>query len=249
MGSINIDASLLANHNVTQKEEKVVQMENGGHAVDFSLAPPAARRTDESPTQKAASVARSEAIYLRKSPTSQRRRNLSAFPASQLTHTHAYTGPPLTLPSLSYLIIESTGISEPMQVAETFSAEFSDQMAAEEIEASLPADTDDAKKKRLAQMLADGGLSQISRLDTCVTVVDCTTVSNVLGGSGTMPDRDSYSPKFLGDFDTVDFLSDRHGDSVTPEDERNITDLSVFFRLILWIAAMVTDRHLLLQSH
>lgn len=57
------------------------------------------------------------------------------------------------------------------------SAEFSEQMAAEDIEASLPTDATPESKIKLAKILASGGLSKISRLDTCVTVVDCTTVS------------------------------------------------------------------------
>lgn len=47
-----------------------------------------------------------------------------------------------------YLIIESTGISEPIQVAETFTFD------SEELDIK--------------------SLSEIARLDTCVTVVDCT---------------------------------------------------------------------------
>ena len=76
----------------------------------------------------------------------------------------------------------------------------------EEIEASLPEDgSDPASRKRLAELIAAGGLSKVSRLDCCVSMVDCTT--------------------FMDDFDTTDFLTDRHGKDVAPEDERNITDL------------------------
>ena len=131
----------------------------------------------------------------------------------------------------SYLIIESTGISEPIQVwsidvspgkkltltccwpqvAETFTQEFAETMVeddVEEIEASLPKDdqTTPESRKKLANLISQGGLAQVTRLDTCVSVVDCTT--------------------FLDDFDTTDFLTDRHGtDAVDPEDERNVTDL------------------------
>lgn len=110
----------------------------------------------------------------------------------------------------SYLLIESSGISEPIQVAETFTSEFAESVAdqsVQEIYEGLPADgdTDDSSRLRLAQLIKDGGLSKVARLDTCVTVVDCTT--------------------FLADFDTTDFLTDRLGKDVDPEDERNITDL------------------------
>lgn len=101
-----------------------------------------------------------------------------------------------------------------IQVAETFTQEFAESIDNEdeiaEIEASIPTDPSDPKstpesRKRLARLIAQGGLSKIARLDTCVSMVDCTT--------------------FLSDFDTTDFLTDRHGAEVTPEDERNITDL------------------------
>lgn len=128
----------------------------------------------------------------------------------------------------SYLIIESSGISEPIQVcwvishfrtpwltsqvAETFTSQFAESLGGatvEEIEQSLPEDPtqDAASRKRLAFLIANGGLNKIARLDTCVSLVDST--------------------RFMDDFDTVDFLTDRHGVDVAPEDERNITDLCV----------------------
>lgn len=107
-------------------------------------------------------------------------------------------------------MIESSGISEPIQVAETFTQEFAESIGEatpEEIAADLPKDdgSTDASRLRLAHLIANGGLSKIARLDTCVSVVDCTT--------------------FHDDFDTTDFLTDRLGKDVDPEDERNITDL------------------------
>lgn len=114
--------------------------------------------------------------------------------------------------STSYLLIESSGISEPIQVAETFSAEFAETVgdaSIDEILEGLPedasAEASEASRRRLAQLIKDGGLSKVARLDTCVSVVDCTT--------------------FMGDFDTTDFLTDRLGEKVDPQDERNITDL------------------------
>lgn len=94
-------------------------------------------------------------------------------------------------------------------MAETFTQEFAESIGdqtVEEIEQGLPdKDLDVASRRRLAELIKNGGLSKVARLDTCVSVVDCTT--------------------FLGDFDTTDFLTDRLGKDVDPEDERNITDL------------------------
>ena len=93
---------------------------------------------------------------------------------------------------IDYLLIESSGISEPMQVAETFSAEFAATVVEDE---------------RLAAIFQRGGLPAIAHLDTCCTVVDAASM--------------------LHDFDTSDFLVDRHGPTVPEDDDRNISDLMV----------------------
>ncbi|MEO1170727.1 MAG: zinc metallochaperone GTPase ZigA [Myxococcota bacterium] len=77
-----------------------------------------------------------------------------------------------------YLLIESTGISEPIPVAQTFTFEDENGVS----------------------------LSQISRLDTMVTVVD--------------------SASFLRDYNAADALKDR-GESLGEEDERTVTHLLV----------------------
>ena len=78
---------------------------------------------------------------------------------------------------IDLLIIESTGISEPMQVAETF-----------------------------AFILEDGSsLMDVARLDTCVTVVDCST--------------------FLDMMYSLDFLNSTYG--ADDNDERTVSDLLV----------------------
>lgn len=112
---------------------------------------------------------------------------------------------------VDYLVIESSGISEPMQVAEVFSAEFAEMHAAAglEMESSRLEDkADSSDNDKLISILKKGGLSTVSRLDTCVTVVDAANIFN--------------------DFHTVDFLADRHGKSEVPEeDDRNVSDLQV----------------------
>ncbi|GAB1217513.1 hypothetical protein ATERTT37_006752 [Aspergillus terreus] len=120
---------------------------------------------------------------------------------------------------VQYVVIESTGISEPMQVAETFTAEFSSAL----LEADVASDDD---RKILNQMYLPipnlsalpalltaagsvelGGLHTLARLDTTVTVIDAFNL--------------------LSNFDTAEFLSDRYGSQTIPEDERTISDLMV----------------------
>ncbi|RAL06860.1 putative extracellular exo-polygalacturonase [Aspergillus homomorphus CBS 101889] len=110
-----------------------------------------------------------------------------------------------TQKEVEYVVIESTGISEPMQVAETFTAEFSAAMVQAEAEGGV---LDEEGKKILDQINTLGGLHQLSTLDTTVTVIDAFNL--------------------LSNLDTTDFLSDRYGsDTIIPEDERTISDLMV----------------------
>lgn len=75
--------------------------------------------------------------------------------------------------------------------------------AAEEVRQS---EGDPEKNKRLAAILDAGGLYTVARLDTCATVVD--------------------AANFMADYNTADFLVDRHkAEDVPEEDDRNISDL------------------------
>ncbi|KAH7122929.1 CobW/HypB/UreG, nucleotide-binding domain-containing protein [Dactylonectria macrodidyma] len=109
------------------------------------------------------------------------------------------------LQQFDYIIIESSGISEPEQVAETFDSRLAEQMgqmgALDGVE-GLDADM----LKVLNQLKEAGGLEKFARLDTTVTVIDAFTM--------------------LHDFDTGDLISSRR-DDVTPEDERTVSDLMV----------------------
>ncbi|XDG04675.1 hypothetical protein ABKA04_004290 [Annulohypoxylon sp. FPYF3050] len=107
---------------------------------------------------------------------------------------------------VEYLVIESSGVSEPMQVAETFSEEFADMHIAAGYDLETEEQGDHEANKKLAQILKAGGLSKVARLDTCVTLVDAVN--------------------FMQDFATADFLVDRQTD-VPQEDDRNISDLQV----------------------
>ncbi|KAI1389252.1 putative cobalamin synthesis protein [Hypoxylon trugodes] len=107
---------------------------------------------------------------------------------------------------VEYLVIESSGVSEPMQVAETFSEEFADMHIAAGYDLEVEDQGDKEANKKLAKILKAGGLSKVARLDTCVTLVDAVN--------------------FMQDFATADFLVDRQTD-VPQEDDRNISDLQV----------------------
>ncbi|GIC92545.1 CobW domain protein [Aspergillus udagawae] len=105
---------------------------------------------------------------------------------------------------VQYVVIESTGISEPMQVAETFTAEFSSAMLRADEEMMV----DEESRKVLTEIVNLGGLHTLARLDTTVTVVDAFNL--------------------LSNFDTAEFLSDRYGSKeIIPDDERTISDLMV----------------------
>ncbi|OAA66700.1 Cobalamin (vitamin B12) biosynthesis CobW-like protein [Niveomyces insectorum RCEF 264] len=107
------------------------------------------------------------------------------------------------LQQFDYVIVESSGISEPEQVAETFDARLADTMA---MIADGPDGLDPGVKKALKAIKDAGGLDRFAKLDTTVTVIDAFTLFH--------------------DFDTDDMLSNRR-DDVMPEDERTVSDLMV----------------------
>lgn len=114
-----------------------------------------------------------------------------------------------------HVVIESSGISEPQQVAETFTAELTEAMVDAEgmetedretflqvyVHAFPP--TCASLNLRSAKI---GGLKSIATVDCMVTVVDAF--------------------RFFAEFDTAEFLQDRFGkDDVPEEDQRTISDL------------------------
>jgi G3E family GTPase len=107
------------------------------------------------------------------------------------------------LAEFDYVIIESSGISEPEQVAETFDVRLAEQISAV---GEGPEGLDASTVAMLRRLKEAGGLEKFARLDTTCTVIDAFTVFH--------------------DFETVDLISARR-DDVTPEDERTVSDLMV----------------------
>lgn len=153
MSELNIDSSLVQTHNVCQKEEKLIQLQNG--CICCTLR-------------------------------------------GDLLEELVGIG---ERGEFDYIVIESTGIAEPMQVAETFSVEFSNILL--ETPGGIPED----EEKLLKKVSSMGGLQAIARIDTCVTVIDALN--------------------FLSNIQTTEFLADRWGESGQGEAERTITDLMV----------------------
>lgn len=98
---------------------------------------------------------------------------------------------------VDYMIIESTGISEPMQVAETFSMTLDD----------LEVNPEDENNKVIEEIKAFGikSLSDVASLDTCVTVIDISALFTY--------------------FETADFLYETM--KAEKDDDRTVADLLI----------------------
>ncbi|SCU79401.1 LANO_0A06128g1_1 [Lachancea nothofagi CBS 11611] len=153
MSELNVDTALIKDHKVCQKEEKLIQLQNG--CICCTLR-------------------------------------------GELLEELVRIG---ERGEINYIVIESTRIAEPMQVAETFAQEFSDILL--DTPAGIP-EEEEILLKKVSEM---GGLQAIAKIDTCVTVV------NALN--------------FLSNVNTAQFLADRWGESGQGESERTITDLLV----------------------
>lgn len=103
--------------------------------------------------------------------------------------------------AFDYIVIESTGIAEPMQVAETFSTDFSQALL------DTPGGIPENEELLLKRVVELGGLEKVAKIDTCVTVVD--------------------AANFLSNIETTEFLAQRFGESGQNESERTVTNLMV----------------------
>ena len=130
MAELNIDAALLSNKSILQREEKLIQMQNG--CICCTLR--------EDLLEEVAQLARGG--------------------------------------KFDYLVIESTGISEPMQVAETFTF---DEEAINAVQT-----TNQTKGGARGGVLEP--LNKLARLDTCVTVIDAANFMSTFDCSQTVRD-------------------------------------------------------------
>lgn len=107
------------------------------------------------------------------------------------------------------ILIESTGISEPQQVAETFTFEIDLVTLLADLKENSGADIDIKRLKKLFNDNPPTCLNDLARLDTCVTLVDCKA--------------------FNGDLTTSEFLLERYAEQegMVEEDERNISELLI----------------------
>ncbi|KEQ70464.1 CobW domain protein [Aureobasidium namibiae CBS 147.97] len=104
-----------------------------------------------------------------------------------------------------YVLIESTGISEPQQVAESFTTDFTEAMMG--ADGALD-QFDEEEKKVFNEIAQNGGLNKVAKLDTTVTVVD--------------------GFRFFEEFETIQLLHERFQSEVeTPEDQRTVSDLMI----------------------
>uniref|UniRef100_A0A0G4GHQ4 CobW C-terminal domain-containing protein n=1 Tax=Chromera velia CCMP2878 TaxID=1169474 RepID=A0A0G4GHQ4_9ALVE len=86
--------------------------------------------------------------------------------------------------AFDYLVIESTGISEPLPVAQTFVMDVDEaEEEGKEKQTKAPSRPDMPKELK--------SLSHFARLDTCVTVVDAVNVYDVLGSIETLAEKNA----------------------------------------------------------
>ncbi|KAK6844464.1 cobW domain-containing protein [Apiospora arundinis] len=112
------------------------------------------------------------------------------------------------LDQFDYIVIESSGISEPEQVAETFDEKFSETMRSiDQNGDGVDQELDDDMREVLRRIVDAGGLNKFAVLDTAVTVIDAFTI--------------------MSDFNTDQLIGDTRKDVVPDEDERTVSDLMV----------------------
>lgn len=97
------------------------------------------------------------------------------------------------------IVIESTGVSDPIEVAETFSVELNE----DDEHSKAPDDWE--RNSLVAALGGKASLNEVAKLDTCVTVVDCAS--------------------FDVDLTSAAELRERFEGSAEPDDERSVAPL------------------------
>jgi len=95
--------------------------------------------------------------------------------------------------AFDYLVIESTGISEPLPVAQTFVMDVEGAQVANVGVEGSPTDTRAAGLATVAVSPQLKSLSNFARLDTMVTVVDALNIYEVLGSLETLAEKNTTS--------------------------------------------------------
>ena len=103
-----------------------------------------------------------------------------------------------------YLVIESTGIGEPLPVAQTF------VMDVDSMEHKIPDSQQGEESKRSLEIATDQkkSLFHYAKLDTLVTVVDSLNIYDVMSSIETLADKDNVSGMLGNTGATVDFEGD-----------------------------------------
>lgn len=115
------------------------------------------------------------------------------------------------------VVVEGTGVSDPQEVAETFTYEFGDSDMSDELREAVAGATT---------------LNDVARLDTCVTVVDCTTFFDRLStaaelreafkGSADEDDERSVGPLLMAQIEFADVIVLNKNDLVTKEQAASV---------------------------
>jgi G3E family GTPase len=93
-----------------------------------------------------------------------------------------------------YLVIESTGISEPQQVAETFTMPVPVELVQQQVSGAIDgADAVPAPESEAAL----SALSNLARLDTCVTVIDAANFDHAMASVVTVQEGEHVEPFHL----------------------------------------------------
>ena len=123
--------------------------------------------------------------------------------------------------TFDYLVIESTGISEPLPVAQTFVMDVSSMLHEEG--STSNADGGESKGKLTVAATKPESLSHYATLDTMVTVVDALNIFEVLGSIETLSEKNSS--QMVGYSGIKNSENEGGKDAEVEEDNRSLAQL------------------------